>query len=197
VFIAALLAILVTMGLALARALAGPTTYDRIAAVNIFGTKTVLLIAVLAFFSGRGDLLDIALVYALINFIGVIAAFVQILELVLERYSPRLEHALGIYLPLLTVNCAILGVSLFSILRDYSYLQSLAFALGSGIGWTLAIVAMAGIRQKLNEARIPRGLQGPGITLIIAGLMALAFTGFAGVLQEGQANTLHQRANSS
>lgn len=119
-----------------------------------------------------------------IVFIVSIAAFVQLLEMVVERYFPNLYYSLGIFLPLITVNCAILGVSLFMIIRDYNFLQSLAFGIGSGIGWTLAIVALAGIRQKLkNNTAIPRGLQGPGITLIITGLMALAFIGFSGIVQ--------------
>lgn len=112
-----------------------------------------------------------------------IAAFVQLLEMILERYLPNLYYALGIFLPLITVNCAILGVSLFMIIREYSLLQSIGFSVGSGLGWTLAIVALAGIRQKLNDKNIPRGLQGPGITLIITGLMALAFIGFSGIVQ--------------
>jgi Na+-transporting NADH:ubiquinone oxidoreductase subunit E len=115
-------------------------------------------------------------------FIFVIATFVQIVEMFIDRYSPVLYVSLGVFLPLITVNCAILGVSLFAILRDYSYAQAMAFALGSGIGWSLAIIAMAGIRQKLTFSDIPKGLQGPGITLIIAGIMALAFMGFAGVI---------------
>lgn len=115
-------------------------------------------------------------------FIFVIATFVQIVELFIDRYSPVLYISLGVFLPLITVNCAILGVSLFAVTRAYSFPQSLAFALGSGTGWTLAIVAMAGIRQKLTFSTIPRGLQGPGITLIIAGIMALAFMGFAGII---------------
>ena len=112
-----------------------------------------------------------------------IAAFVQLLEMILERYLPNLYYALGIFLPLITVNCAILGVSLFMIIREYSLLQSIGFSVGSGLGWTLAIVALAGIRQKLNDKNIPQGLQGPGITLIITGLMALAFIGFSGIVQ--------------
>ena len=115
-------------------------------------------------------------------FIIVIATFVQIVEIFIDRYSPVLYVNLGVFLPLITVNCAILGVALFSILRDYSYPQCLAFALGSGFGWTLAITAMAGIRQKLRFSSVPKGLQGPGITMIIAGIMALAFMGFAGVV---------------
>lgn len=118
-----------------------------------------------------------------IVFILSIAASVQLLEMILERYLPNLYYALGIFLPLITVNCAILGVSLFMIIREYSFIQSVAFSAGSGIGWTLAIVAMAGIRKKLENAPIPKGLQGPGITLIITGLMAMAFIGFSGIVQ--------------
>jgi len=118
-----------------------------------------------------------------IVFIVSIAAFVQLLEMILERYLENLYYALGIFLPLITVNCAILGVSLFMIIREYTFMQSLAFSIGSGIGWTLAIVALAGIRQKIKHAPIPKGLQGPGITLIITGLMALAFIGFSGIVQ--------------
>lgn len=118
-----------------------------------------------------------------IVFIVSIAAFVQLLEMIVERYFPSLYYSLGIFLPLITVNCAILGVSLFMVIREYNFLQSLAFGVGSGIGWTLAIVAMAGIRQRIKEDSIPKGLQGPGITLIITGLMALAFIGFSGIVQ--------------
>jgi Na+-transporting NADH:ubiquinone oxidoreductase subunit E len=121
--------------------------------------------------------------FRFIIFIIIIAAFVQLVEMVIERYSPPLYQRLGIFLPLITVNCAILGGSLFTVIRDYSFIVTLGYGFGSGIGWFLAIIAMAGIRQRLKNERIPRGLQGPGITLIIAGLMALAFMGFAGVLQ--------------
>ncbi len=118
-----------------------------------------------------------------IIFIISIAAFVQLIEMILERYIPNLYYALGIFLPLITVNCAILGVSLFMVIRDYTFLQSFGFAVGSGLGWTLAIVALAGIRQKLKRADVPKGLEGPGITLIVIGLMALAFIGFSGIVQ--------------
>lgn len=118
-----------------------------------------------------------------IVFIISIAAFVQLLEMVVERYFPNLYYSLGIFLPLITVNCAILGVSLFMIIREYNFLQSLAFGLGSGIGWTLAIVSMAGIRKRINMNSVPKGLRGPGITLIITGLMAMAFIGFSGIVQ--------------
>ena len=114
-------------------------------------------------------------------YIMVIAAFVQIVELFIDRYSPVLYISLGVFLPLITVNCAILGVLLIATLRNYSFVQGLVYSLGSGIGWTLAIVAMAGIRQKLKFSNIPEGLKGPGITLIIAGIMAMAFMGFSGI----------------
>jgi len=117
-----------------------------------------------------------------IVFIIIIAAFVQLVEMIIDRYFPALYYALGIFLPLITVNCAVLGVSLFMIIRDYTLLQSIAFGLGSGLGWTLAIVTMAGIRQKIKNAPIPKGLEGAGITLIITGLMALAFIGFSGIV---------------
>ena len=118
-----------------------------------------------------------------IIFIISIAAFVQLVEMILERYIPNLYYSLGIFLPLITVNCAIFGVALFMIIRDYNFIQSLAFSVGSGVGWTMAIVALAGIRQKIKNAPIPKGLKGPGITLIITGLMAMAFIGFSGIVQ--------------
>jgi Na+-transporting NADH:ubiquinone oxidoreductase subunit E len=121
--------------------------------------------------------------FRFILFIIVIAAFVQFVEMVLDRYSPFLYQQLGVFLPLITVNCAILGASLFMVIREYSFVVTIGYGLGSGLGWFLAIISMAGIRQRLARNRIPRGLQGPGITLIITGLMALAFMGFTGVLQ--------------
>ena len=117
-----------------------------------------------------------------IMFIISIAAFVQFVEMTLERYSPVLYQNLGIFLPLITVNCAILGGSLFMVIREHSFLEAMAFGLGSGLGWLLAILAMAGIRERLKSDSIPEGLRGPGITLIVIGHMALAFIGFTGVL---------------
>lgn len=117
-----------------------------------------------------------------IVFIIVIAAFVQLTEMTIERYSEPLYQSLGIFLPLITVNCAILGASLFMVIREYNLLTSFLFGMGSGIGWFIAIIAMAGIRQKLKNAKIPPGLEGPGITLIIAGFMAMAFMGFSGMI---------------
>src|SRR3989339_1188908 len=121
--------------------------------------------------------------FRFIMFILIIAAFVQFVEMIIDRYAPPLYYTLGVFLPLITVNCAILGAVLFMVIREYTFIVTLGYGFGSGVGWFLAIIAMAGIRQKLANDRIPAGLQGPGIALIIAGVMALAFTGFAGVLQ--------------
>lgn len=115
-------------------------------------------------------------------FIIVIAAFVQVLEMLLERSVPSLYYSLGIFLPLITVNCAILGVSLFMVTREYNFIQTLFFGIGSGLGWALAIVTMAGIRSRLNESLLPKGLQGAPITLITTGIMAMAFIGFSGIV---------------
>ena len=117
----------------------------------------------------------------LICYIGVIAAIVQILEMVLDKYVPRLYAALGIFLPLITVNCMILGGSLFMVERDYNLTESVIFGFGSGTGWALAIVALAGVRQKLKYANMPEGLRGLGSTFIVAGLMSLAFMAFSGI----------------
>ncbi|HDP99317.1 MAG TPA: NADH:ubiquinone reductase (Na(+)-transporting) subunit E [bacterium] len=118
-----------------------------------------------------------------IAFIIVIASAVQLLEMIIERFSEPLYLNLGIFLPLITVNCAILGVSLFMVIRQYTFIQSVLFGAGSGIGWMLAILAMAGIRQRINEDRIPPALRGPGIALVISGIMAMAFIGFSGIVQ--------------
>jgi len=118
-----------------------------------------------------------------IAFIIVIASAVQLLEMIIERFSEALYINLGIFLPLITVNCAILGVSLFMVIRKYTFIQSVMFGAGSGLGWLLAILAMAGIRQRLNENKIPPALRGPGIVLIISGMMAMAFIGFSGIVQ--------------
>jgi Na+-transporting NADH:ubiquinone oxidoreductase subunit E len=117
----------------------------------------------------------------LISYIGVIAAMVQILEMALDRFFPPLYNALGIFLPLITVNCAILGGSLFMVERDYNFGESIVYGFGSGVGWALAIVALAGIREKLKYSDVPPGLRGLGITFIIVGLMALAFMAFSGI----------------
>ena len=117
----------------------------------------------------------------LISYIGVIAAMVQILEMVLNRFLPSLYNALGIFLPLLTVNCAILGASLFMVQRDYNFTESVAYGVGVGLGWAIAIVALAGLREKLRYADVPDGLQGLGITFITVGIMSLAFLGISGI----------------
>ena len=119
----------------------------------------------------------------LIVFIVVIAAFTQLVEMVIERVSEKLYNSLGIFLPLITVNCAILGISLFMLNKPYSFLQAFAFGLGGGFGWFLAIALIGGIREKINEAALPKGLAGPGITLVIIGIMALAFVGFSGMIK--------------
>ena len=116
-----------------------------------------------------------------ITFIGVIAALVQILEMVLDRFFPPLYNALGIFLPLITVNCAIFGGVSFMVQRDYNFTESIVYGLGSGIGWMLAIVALAGIREKMKYSDVPPGLRGLGITFITVGLMALGFMSFSGV----------------
>ncbi len=117
----------------------------------------------------------------LIVYIGVIAAMVQILEMVLDKYFPALYNALGIFLPLITVNCAILGGSLFMVERGYTFGQSVVYGVGSGFGFAVAIVMLAGVREKLRYSDVPAGLQGLGITFITAGLMAMAFMSFAGI----------------
>ena len=117
----------------------------------------------------------------LLSYIGVIAALVQILEMFLDRYVPALYAALGVFLPLITVNCAILGASLLMVERDYTFGESAVFGAGAGVGWALAIVALAGIREKLKYSDVPDGLQGLGITFITVGLMSLGFMSFGGI----------------
>jgi Na+-transporting NADH:ubiquinone oxidoreductase subunit E len=118
---------------------------------------------------------------ALMSCIGVIAALVQILEMTLDRFFPALYNALGIFLPLITVNCAILAGSLFMIERDYNFSESVVYGISSGFGWALAITAMAGVREKLKYSDVPPGLRGLGITFITAGLMAMGFMSFSGI----------------
>jgi Na+-transporting NADH:ubiquinone oxidoreductase subunit E len=128
-------------------------------------------------------LLPLGIVYLrYVIFIIVIAATVQILEMVIERISPPLYMALGIFLPLITVNCAILGVALFIEIRKYDLVQSLIYGFGSGLGWWMAIMALSAIRNRVEKAPVPPALKGPGITLITIGLMAMGFIGFSGML---------------
>ena len=117
----------------------------------------------------------------LLSQIAVIAALVQVLEIMLHRFFPALYHALGIFLPLITVNCAILGATLFMVQRDYNVVESVAYGMGAGFGWALAIVAMAGLREKMRYSDIPAGLQGLGIAFITAGILSLGFMGIAGI----------------
>ncbi|WP_261844665.1 MULTISPECIES: NADH:ubiquinone reductase (Na(+)-transporting) subunit E [Aliamphritea] len=117
----------------------------------------------------------------LISYIGVIAAMVQVLEMFLDKYVPALYNALGVFLPLITVNCAILGAALFMVERDYNFGESVVYGAGAGIGWALAIATLAGIREKLRYSDVPHGLRGLGITFITVGLMSLGFMSFSGV----------------
>ena len=118
-----------------------------------------------------------------IVFIIVIAASVQLVEMIMERFFPQLQASFGIFLPLITVNCTVLAVSLFMVLREYSYITTLVFAVGSAIGWMLAIMIVAAINEKLKLiGNVPKGLQGPGIIMIISGIIALAFCGFSGMV---------------
>ena len=117
----------------------------------------------------------------LITFIGIVAAMVQIIEMLLDRYVPALYGALGIYLPLLAINCAIIGGSLFMVERQYDLAESTVYGIGTGIGWALAIVALAAIRERLRYANVPEGLQGLGIAFIVTGLLSMAFSAFVGV----------------
>ncbi|HBG45600.1 MAG TPA: electron transport complex subunit RsxA [Deltaproteobacteria bacterium] len=118
-----------------------------------------------------------------VSFIIIIAALVQLVEMYIRKSSPALYRALGIYLPLITTNCAVLGLALFMVLRDYNYLQSIVFGFATGVGFTLAIVMMSGIREELEFADVPRHFQGVSMTLIVSGMLALAFMGFAGLIR--------------
>ena len=117
----------------------------------------------------------------LLTYIGVIAALIQIMEMIMDKYIPALYAALGVFLPLITVNCAILGASLFMVERDYTFSESVVYGFGAGVGWALAIIALAGIREKLKYSDVPEGLQGLGITFITVGLMSLGFMSFSGI----------------
>jgi electron transport complex protein RnfA len=117
-----------------------------------------------------------------VSFIIAIAALVQLVEMFIKKSSPPLYRSLGIFLPLITTNCAVLGLALFAVLREYSLMESLAFGVGAGAGFTLALVIMAGIREELELADVPKPLKGTAMTLIVASMLALAFMGFAGLL---------------
>ncbi len=146
--------------------------------VNNLIYVTILAPGALAW-AGLGDL-DLSFL-SLIAFIGVIAAMVQILEMILEYRIPRLYRALGIFLPLITVNCAILGGTLFMVERDYTFVESVVYGFGTGAGWALAIVLLAAIRERLKYSDIPDGLQGLGMSFMVVGLMSLGFMAFSGL----------------
>lgn len=130
--------------------------------------------------AGLGEL-DFAFL-GLLTQIAVIAAMIQLLEIILNRFFPALYETLGIFLPLLTVNCAILGASLFMVQRDYGFVESVAYGFGAGVGWALAIIALAGLREKMRYSDIPDGLEGLGITFVTTGLLSLAFMGISGII---------------
>ena len=146
-------------------------------------TFVMLLASIVTFFIYHSILIPFELEYLqTVSFILVISSLVQVVEIFMQKVSPALYRALGIFLPLITTNCAILGLALLIIQEGYDFIQAIVFALGAGVGFTLAIVLIAGIREQLEIADIPRALQGGAITLIVAGLMALAFGGLAGVV---------------
>jgi Na+-transporting NADH:ubiquinone oxidoreductase subunit E len=147
---------------------------------NWFINNYVLKEGALGFLGDNFATIDLTFL-SFITFIAVIAALVQLVEMAIDKFSPALYTALGIFLPLIAVNCAILGSSLFMAERDYSLGESVVFGLGSGVGFALAIVAMAAIREKLRYSHVPDGLKGLGITMLITGLMAMAFMTFAGI----------------
>jgi Na+-transporting NADH:ubiquinone oxidoreductase subunit E len=141
-------------------------------------TTTILNYIIYHFVLARFGLVHLQFIV----FIAVIAAFVQLVEMFVERFSPRLYFALGIFLPLITVNCSILGASLFMIIRKYSFIQSVGFGLGAGLGWAVAIVMLAGLRQKMRYSNIPEPFQGVPIAMVVTGVLAMAFMGFAGMV---------------
>jgi len=164
------------------------TAYGLGLAVTFVTTATAILNYGIyyALLDPKTSLLGIDLTFLqYIIFIAVIAAFVQLVEMVIDKYSPALYHALGIFLPLITVNCAILGTSVFMVIRKYTFMQAAGYGVGSGLGWFVAIVLIAGIRMQLRFANVPEPLKGVGITMIMTGLMAMAFLGFAGVANLG------------
>ena len=151
--------------------------------MNNFIYNSVLREGSLAWVPGIGDTLagyDLEFL-GFLSYIGTIAAMVQLLEMFLDRFVPQLYVALGVFLPLITVNCAILGASLFMVERDYNFPESVVFGIGNGVGWALAVVALAAIREKMMYSNVPYGLRGLGITFMITGLMAIGFLCFSGI----------------
>jgi Na+-transporting NADH:ubiquinone oxidoreductase subunit E len=148
--------------------------------MNQFLHQWLLAEGALAWLSPEMASVDLSFLNFLV-FIGTIAAMVQIVEMALDRYSPALYNALGVFLPLIAVNCAILGASLFMVERDYNFSESAVYGIGSGIGWAMAVVALAAIREKMRYSDVPPALRGLGITFMLTGLMAIGFMAFAGI----------------
>jgi electron transport complex protein RnfA len=147
-------------------------------------TFVMTLTAVASWMINHWILIPFGLDYLqIVSFILVIASLVQLVEMFIRKMSPPLYQALGIYLPLITTNCAIMGLALLAALKDYDFIKTVVFGVGSGLGFTLAIVLMAGIREQLDLADVPKPLKGAGIALIVAGIMALAFSGFSGMIK--------------
>jgi Na+-transporting NADH:ubiquinone oxidoreductase subunit E len=148
--------------------------------MNQFLHEWLLAEGALAWISPELASVDLSFLNFLV-FIGTIAAMVQIVEMTLDRYSPGLYNALGVFLPLIAVNCAILGASLFMVERDYNFSESAVYGIGSGIGWAMAVIALAAIREKMRYSDVPPALRGLGITFMLTGLMAIGFMAFAGI----------------
>jgi len=148
--------------------------------MNQFLHEWLLAEGALAWISPELATVDLSFLNFLV-FIGTIAAMVQIVEMTLDRYSPALYNALGVFLPLIAVNCAILGASLFMVERDYNFSESAVYGIGSGIGWAMAVIALAAIREKMRYSDVPPALRGLGITFMLTGLMAIGFMAFAGI----------------
>jgi len=156
---------------------------DSAVSMGMAVTFVMTITAVVSWMINHWILIPFKLDYLqIVSFILVIAALVQLVEMFIRKISPPLYQALGIYLPLITTNCAIMGLALLTALRNYNFIQAIIFGVGSGLGFTLAIVLMASIREQLELADVPEPLKGAGIALIVAGIMALAFTGFSGMI---------------
>ncbi|MBN1273677.1 MAG: electron transport complex subunit RsxA [Candidatus Aminicenantes bacterium] len=157
---------------------------DSAVSMGLAVTFVMTITAVVSWIINHWILIPKKLEYLqIVSFILVIASLVQLVEMFIRKASPPLYQALGIYLPLITTNCAIMGLALLAVLKEYKFLETVIFGFGSGIGFTLAIVLMAGIREQLELADVPEPLKGAGISLIVAGIMALAFTGFSGMIK--------------
>ncbi len=156
---------------------------DSAVSMGMAVTFVMTITAVVSWMINHWILIPFKLDYLqIVSFILVIAALVQLVEMFIRKISPPLYQALGIYLPLITTNCAIMGLALLTALRNYNFIHAVIFGVGSGLGFTLAIVLMASIREQLELADVPEPLKGAGIALIVAGIMALAFTGFSGMI---------------